>query len=237
MPNSVHSLRRERPRRSTTAAYAASRKRSRPSAVKTVRSACDQAVRKARDLMEGAERGKGFGEVAQCGVHAGDECLLERCVEKIREPDAGDELGDDGQIAGRAPFRRVGPGEPWVLEHGQAFDAIADRGLESGQLGADVQPLEHRAGFPVEAQLASPQTIGVAGRRDRDGRFEIRCRHCRRSNDFATRAPAEQFCRTRGNSVIPNTRGPRLISNAREVVERRAGTVRGDRNSVSAIQC
>ena len=152
-----------------------------------------------------ASSGKGFGEVAQCGVHAGDECLLSRRLEEIREPDPGDELGDDRQVARRAPFGRAGSGEPWVLEHREALDPLADRASNAASSRPDVQPLEHRAGFPVEAQLPSPQAIGVAGRRDRNDRFEIRCRHCRRANDFATRAPADQFRRTRGNSVIPDT--------------------------------
>ncbi len=195
----------------------------------------NESVRESHSLMECTESGQRFDEVSERGVQARDEGFFSRRFEEIREPDAGDELRHDRQLAGgRDPLCRIRSGEATVFEDGQVPETLANRGLESGQLRAHVQALEHRPGFPVEAQLTSSEAVGVAGRGDRDGGFKIRCRHCRQHTGCATRAPADQFRRTAVNPLFRP-----FVSESRRQVRRRrrAETVSADCNPVSAIQC
>ena len=133
------------------------------------------------------------------------------------------------------PFARDvgGPDrEAHHLRHGLRSQPAAGKPTDNGQQRCDTEDDGRDAPAP------QPDRRGrhVLGRTvDRHAGRPGRGDPAHRRSGSGSLAPARW--RTRRMSDDRTPAGPRAGRAAREVVERRAGTVRGDRNSVSAIQC
>ena len=114
--------------------------------------------------MEERERREALDQVTERDIDTRhDRCVGGR-LEKVREAAAGDELREDRELTGRrVALHSVRPGESFILESGQAGDAVPDERFERRQLGLHVGALQHRARLAVEGQRPSPQAIDVAG--------------------------------------------------------------------------
>ena len=88
--------------------------------------------------MQQRERREALEQVTERDVDARhDRCVGGR-LEKVREAAAGDELREDRELTGRrVALHPVRAGEPFILESGQAGDAVPDERFERRQLRLD----------------------------------------------------------------------------------------------------
>ena len=177
-------------------------------------------------------------QVPERDVDARHDPLFAGRLEDVGETSALREVRDDRQLARRRiALGRIRMAESIVLEADEAGDPLANRRLESRELRPDVQPLEHRAGLAIERKGAAAQAIGVAGGGNRRRGFELRCRHCRSTDDFATAAPVGRFRADAPNRLIPFTYPVRGACTPRRSVIPDVENVSADSNRVIEVQC
>lgn len=121
----------------------------------------DRSVGESREAMQIAECREQFEQQAERRVDAGRDARLDRSIEHLGQPSAGDELRDHSETTLVVELDPAWARESFIIERCECSHPLAEHLLEGFELRTQHEPFEHAARLAIEREDTAAKTVLV----------------------------------------------------------------------------